>query len=286
MQTTPLNAFDALAKHPKLSDLVAVTRTVVSFAADARRSSVADIARTKVRSVELGLSHEDAATPFGNAIDVLGRGPEDDAERSLACALWAHVIAEDFGKAQDHDKLATDSLWLATHTPFDALGLVDRALGEDAVDLWDAICTRVRKIAERKQVTLGRAEAIIGCAALALSTWSGAQEQCDQLAEGLNDAAMVRVLRRSHVDTREEPIAAAEPTRIEPTAPIPGELEPAPRSVFVTMVLAVGVVVSPAGRNADFRKRRTNPRQDGALGACLVGEESRNRARWARSRHA
>ena len=115
-----LRAFDALGTHAKLADLVTLTRTRALAAAEARKPAWTDAEKVKAQAEELKLTSEEAATPFGNALAVLERGPEDDAERALACALWAHAIAEGRPKGrEEEDKLATDVLWLATHTPFE-----------------------------------------------------------------------------------------------------------------------------------------------------------------------
>ena len=93
MRHDDLRAFDALAKHPRLADLVALTRELAAAAALGHRTEWKDAAKLKGRAVDLALTSEDAATGFGNALAVLERGPEDDAERSLASALLAHTIA-------------------------------------------------------------------------------------------------------------------------------------------------------------------------------------------------
>src|SRR5580700_6264695 len=167
MPDPELRAFDALAAHGRLADLVTITRAIATSAAEGRMSPWTNAAKVRTLAEEAKLTQEDATTPFGNALAVLERGPEDDAERALARALWAHAIAEAPPKGrEEEDRVATDVLWLATHTPFDAMPLLDRALGEAAGELWDAIADRVRKVDESKIPTLGRAEALIGCVAL------------------------------------------------------------------------------------------------------------------------
>src|SRR4051794_30462930 len=117
-----LRAFEALVGHARLSDLAAMTRTVANAAAAARKAGWAAPDKVKAQAEELKVTTEDAATPFGNALTVLERGPEDDAERALTAALWAHALAEAPPKGRDdEDRAASDILWLATHTPFDAL---------------------------------------------------------------------------------------------------------------------------------------------------------------------
>ena len=80
-------AFEALSKHPRLADLAAVA--VVAIAGGA----VGDKAR------ELGLTPEDTATDFGNALEVLERAPKSDDERALASALCAYAVVGEPGLA-------------------------------------------------------------------------------------------------------------------------------------------------------------------------------------------
>ena len=68
MPESELRAFDALAAHGRLSDLVAIVRAIATTAAEGRTSPWTNA--TKVRSLaeEAKLTQEDAATPFGNAL--------------------------------------------------------------------------------------------------------------------------------------------------------------------------------------------------------------------------
>lgn len=224
MSEVDLRAFDALATHGRLSDLVALTRAIATSAAEGRTSAWIDGPKVRALAEEAKLSQDDAKTPFGNALALLERGPEDDAERALARALWAHAIAESPGKGrEEEDRVATDVLWLATHTPFDATSLLDRALGDAAGDLWDAIADRVRKVDQSKLATLGRAEAVLGCVALAESISPVARKQATSLATELKDGMLTRILAGKSV--REETLR--------------GELGPTPRGAVATIALAL-----------------------------------------------
>src|SRR5258706_12060222 len=70
-----LRAFDALASHAKLAELVAITRTLANAAAEAHKSAWTDADKVKAQAEELKLTSEDAVTTFGNALTVLERGP-------------------------------------------------------------------------------------------------------------------------------------------------------------------------------------------------------------------
>jgi hypothetical protein len=224
---TPLAAYEMLAQSERLSDLVAVTREIVGEAARARRGGHAFGIKVTAAADELKLERADADTPFGNALDVLGRGAEDAAERVLAAALWAHAVAESpRSTADDEDVLAGDILWLATHTSFDATSLVDRALGDDADGLWDALAERVRRIDQGKCRGLGRGEAIVGAAALAASK----SARGATLATEVKDPILVRVLEGAPASTPGE-------VRLE------GELVPAPRGPVATALLALSGIL-------------------------------------------
>lgn len=223
----PLAAYELLARSARLADLVALTSRVVS---DAARNRVADWAFTSKVSAaadEAKLGREDAETRFGNVLEVLSVGASGESERALAAALWAHAVAESpRARAEDEDRLAGDVLWLATHTAFDATPLLDRALGEDAADLWTAIADRVRRIERGKGGALGRGEAVVACAALAASGSDRAKALCATLSRDVKDPVLLRVLATGEHATPEE-------VRVE------GELLPPPRGPVATTLLAL-----------------------------------------------
>jgi hypothetical protein len=218
-------AFDALSQHPRLGDLAALARSVMTTAAETRRAErsperVAELAK------ELGVTREAAATPFGNALDVLERGPEDDAERALACALAAQVVAtQPPTEREQEDRLAGDLLWLATHTPFDATGLLDRALGDGAAPLWNAVADRIRRADQGPVPGLGRGEALVAAVAMGASRSKGAVKEAASLAAEVRDRKIARVLSAPGAQPAVEPLS--------------GEMTPAPRGPLATALLAM-----------------------------------------------
>lgn len=222
----PLAAYELLARSARLGDLVALTNRIVTDAALARTSSWAFTSKVTAAAEEAKLARDDADTRFGNVLDVLSTGGEGAAERALASALWAHAVAESpRSRTEDEDRLAGDILWLATHTAFDATPLLDRALGDEAADLWTAIADRVRRIERSKRGALGRGEAVVGCAALAASGADKAKALCTELAAELEDPVLLRVLATGES-------AAPQEVRLE------GELVAAPRGPVATTLLA------------------------------------------------
>jgi hypothetical protein len=219
-----LGAYESLAKSARLPDLVAITQKVIGEAGVARRSAWSSSGALTSALEETKLAREDADTPFGNAIKVLESGPEGEAERALASALWAHAIAET--KRGDDDRLAGDVLWLAAHTPFDATSLLDRALGEDASVMWIAIADRVRRADAGLGAVTSRGECLVGAAALCASSSRAAAKARADLATKVKDPMLVRVL-----STADE--ASVSDVRLEGEAIMP------PRGPVATTLLAV-----------------------------------------------
>ncbi|MBK6459773.1 MAG: hypothetical protein IPF92_02010 [Myxococcales bacterium] len=227
-------AFDALATLPKLSEISQVARAVLFEAAERRRVHYADAARVDALREEHGLSHEDCATPFGNALGVLGAGPEDASERTLVAALAAHALAEAPPKNGEADAAAIgDLLWLAAHASVDALPLLDRAMGDSAAELWRAVADAVRRIDAGKTPSFGRAEALVGAAALADAsrTSAAARAAAKQLGGQVSDPLLARVL--GGVTAVPAPEGADDGQRLE------GELEATPRGPVATTALAL-----------------------------------------------
>jgi|CZKU01.1.fsa_nt_gi hypothetical protein len=139
-----VRAYDALSRHPRIVDLAAITHALSKSAAEARRPEAFGEGLAQL-SAERSLSRDDAATDLGNALDVLGRGPATADERILARALAAHALAANPPPDSPSASVAASQwIWLAAHTPFDALTLLGPALGERAPDMVDALTAIVR----------------------------------------------------------------------------------------------------------------------------------------------
>ncbi|HEX3769703.1 MAG TPA: hypothetical protein VHV30_02505 [Polyangiaceae bacterium] len=138
-----VRAFDALSRHPRIGEIAAIARDVLVAGADAHR--IEAFGDGGHLAIERGLPREEAATELGNALDVLGRGPATPDERHLARALAAHAMA--VRPPADAETARTEAqrwLWLAAHTPFDALALLDAALGGQAALMNAAVNDAVR----------------------------------------------------------------------------------------------------------------------------------------------
>jgi hypothetical protein len=257
-------AYDALSQHPRLADLTAIARASMAAAVEARRSE-RDPERVARIAGELKLVRDDAGTPFGNALDVLERGPEDDAERALACALAAHTLsAVPPADRAAEEKAADDLLWLATHTAYDATGLLDRALGERAATLWDALAERVRRVDAGKGAGLGRGEALVAAVAIASSKAKGAARQAGLLALEVRDRKLARVL------------GAGGKAEV-PVEPVLGQVAPVPRGPGVTAALAITGILFVLGGARLLGRLALAYRKPAEL---TVGEDGGVRVKW------
>ncbi len=226
MGADELRAYEALAALPRLAELCSLARSVVGAAADARKHEWRDPARVRALLDEHKIEKQDLTTPFGDPLAVVDRGPEDDAERSLARALWAHVVAERAPKTpEEEDRAAAELLWLAVHTPFDATTLLDRALGEEAAGLWSAMASRLRRIDRGEAGASDRGEALVAAGALACSTSSAAAKAIGSVRADVRDPVVARLLG--------PPTDASWSERLE------GELVSPPRGPVATTLLAI-----------------------------------------------
>jgi hypothetical protein len=221
-----LEAYDALAKHARLADLVVIARSLATSAVEKRSSDWRAASHVKALAEERKLDAKDGSTDVGDALSILEVGPTSRGERAVLAALWAHAIAESPPRStEDEDRLAKEILWLAAHTPFDATPLLDRALGEDAGELWTAIAERIKRADGGEKEELGRGEVLVGAAALGASSSPSAAKQAATLATGSKDIALLRLLRPDVV-------------RREPTE-LAGEVHAAPRGPAATTLLAL-----------------------------------------------
>jgi len=227
-----MRAFDALAKHERLADLVALVRAVAMPAAETQAVDWRAPDKLKSLAAERKLEAGEGASDVADVLRVLEVGPKSPEDHALARALWAHAVAEAHPKStEDEDHLASTSLWLAAHTPFDATMLFDRALGDEAADLWAAVAHRVRQIDRGATPDVCRVEALVGAAALARSESPAARKHATLLAADVKDPGMARLLRPD----------APEPQAEE--SELVGEVLYAPRGLLATALLALSGIL-------------------------------------------
>jgi hypothetical protein len=224
--TSDERAFDALSENKRLGDIATIAWAVMDRAIDGQ-TAVGRAEQTAEHAASLRLTREDTLTPFGNALEVLQRGPEDAAEHALARALAAHALAaRPPSRSEDCERTAGDVLWLAARTPFDATGLLDRALGDDlSGPLWAAVADRVRRADQGRLPASGCAEGLVAAVAIASSDSASAVEHAAALASQVRDPKLLHVLRGAR--GRGAGSSAV------------GEMAPRPRGSLVTALLGI-----------------------------------------------
>lgn len=225
------DALDALKTNAASASIAKLADRVLFAAAEAR-SWTSGKARAGTTATDAGISADKVETPFGDALAVLDRGPEDDAERALARALAALAVSEAATAGRPLERLAGDVLWLAVHTAFDATGLLDAALSEEAAaGSWTELGEIIRKVEDGSAVTVGRAESLVAAAALAGSSSAAARRIRSRLAGSAKDAVLARLLTPGPGSGG----AGASDGRAERFS---GEVVAPPRSAWLTVVLA------------------------------------------------
>jgi hypothetical protein len=217
-------AYESLRSLPRAEDIGKATLAAIdgllgglSFEETSRRALV--------RAEDAGLAPADANTPLGNAIEMLRRKPEIAGERSLARAMAAHALGgRPWSGADGGARAATEWLWLATHTPFNALGLVDHVFDPaHAAELWTAIAERVRAADASAGGGEAPSEALVAAAALLASP-----------SEAAGD-----LVRRLTDDVREPTVAFVLATAASTAVTAEGEIVPRPRGTMATVLLGL-----------------------------------------------
>jgi hypothetical protein len=194
--TSPQAVLDEIAALARGDDLARLVHTVAFAAADERRGTLTDgLAEVFERA---GLKPEDAETRFGNVLRALERSETEaagSASRALLSGLLARGVALSPPVGADAEaRVAEALLWLASHTPADALSGIDAALGEKAGGLWVAVAALVRKIDAGSAPLLGRPGALVGAAALCESASDAALAEACLLVDEIHDPVVKSLL--------------------------------------------------------------------------------------------
>jgi hypothetical protein len=176
---------------------------------------------------DASLTPELAETPFGNVLVILRQGAQSDAERLLLGTLLTLGIEPQLPSAPETElALAAKLVWLATHTPVDALVALDAGLGEKAGVLWQAI-GRIVEDPVRVGHGMTRGEAVVALLALRASSSEAASEALRNAAGHATDPLVLALLR----------------SKSGGVVSLTGELLPAPRGPVVTALLAVTMLL-------------------------------------------
>ena len=141
------------------------------------------------------------------------------------CGLVARGVALSPPDGEGAEARVGEALvWLAAHTPVDALVAIDAAHPRAAAGLWAAVAGVVRRVDAGQAPLIGRAGALVAAAALRHVGSATARAEASALASEIRDPVVRSILRGSApIDSGE--VAAA------------GELVPAPRGPVAIVLL-------------------------------------------------
>jgi hypothetical protein len=226
---TPVEIVDALARHPQGEALAAYVRAAALEAAAARRLDFASRFHTPSQhpppKLPDGLSKSDADTAYGNVVEVLERGARAPLEAELIGALLALSARREPDSEAEEQAFAMHLVWLAAHTPVNALPALDGAIPERET-VYDALALAASD-PERAASDFGRAEALVAAAALGVSTAQAAPAARAQALATSEDLSVRALLLAGAADL----------------APLSGELVVAPFAPVTTAVLAFSLLL-------------------------------------------
>jgi hypothetical protein len=223
----PADVARELAEHPHLSALTGLVRKAALGAAAARRADFASRHATLGASIPPlpeGFERGHASTPFGNVLEVLERGVTSPVEGALLGTLLAMSAAHEPEGDTEEEAFASHVTWLAAHTPCDALHAVEAGVLER-----DALFHTFARIAVEPEAVasdFGRTEALVAAAALAVSGAAAAARQRQWALERVRDPAVRALLGSGGAEE-----------------PLEGELAPPPLSPFLTLILAMTLIL-------------------------------------------
>ena len=172
---------------------------------------------------EAPLSREQAATPYGNVLEVLERGATGPEDGTVLGAFVALGLRDEKPDEARRKSLAAELVWLAAYTPCNALPALDAALGDAAAPWWQSVVDLLRGSTSAPDAP-PPAERLVVATALRASPSPRAGELADELAQSAADPLVRLALERG---------SAADATK-----PLHGELTWLPRGPVVTALLA------------------------------------------------
>lgn len=172
------------------------------------------------------------STEWGNLWEILQHGARSADQVALVRTLLALGLKQQFPSTPEQEQSATAMLlWLAAHTSCRAFEPLEVVLGDQARSLWHAVAN-VLEDPTRGSADFGRTERLIAAVSLREATATSAREVAREVAARLDDPLLTSVLDGG---------AARGPLQ-----PLVGELSPAPKSPWVTAVLALTFVLAIA----------------------------------------
>ncbi len=233
---TPQAVLAELAGHPRGDELARLVHAVAFSCADERKTTLPD--GVEDAAAQLSLSMKDADTSHGNVITALQSVSSSQARpgtRALLSALLARGVALSPPDGTEAERRVVEALvWVAAHTPIDALVSIDAALGSKGDGLWREAAALVRRI-EDGTAAISRASAIVAAAGLASSVSPVARAEAKTLSVDARDPVLRSLLANARAG---EDVAAS------------GEMVPAPRGPVALVLMAITglLVIIPVAR--------------------------------------
>jgi hypothetical protein len=226
---TPVEIVDALLRHPQGEALAGFVRGAALEAAAARRPDFGSRFQGQtphaVPKLPDGLTRSDADTAYGNVVDVLERGVQEPLEADLLGALLALSARAEPDSEDEERAFVTHLVWLATHTPVNALPGLDGATPEREA-VFRALAVAAAE-PTRAAADFGRAEALVAAAALGVSSAPAAPVGRAEALAKSEDLSVRALLLAGAADL----------------APLHGELVFPPLAPLATAVLAFSLLL-------------------------------------------
>jgi hypothetical protein len=226
---TPTEMVEALERHPRSEALARLVHEAALEAAAARRPDFASRFHKSGPHASIGLpgglTRSDADTAYGNVVDVLEHGVREPLEAELLGALLALSARREPDSEVEERAFVAHLVWLAAHTPVNALSALDGAVPERTT-VYQTLGV-VAADPARAAADFGRAEALVAAAALGVSSAAAAPAARAEALATSQDLSIRALLLAGAADL----------------APLSGELVLAPLAPAATAVLAFSLLL-------------------------------------------
>lgn len=220
---------DELRSHASLAAMAAAVRHAAETASSSRNTKFPLLGSAELVPPDGEDPAADWNTPQGNVWEILRQGASSADHVALARTLLAFAVKNDFPSSPEQERGTAASLvWLAAHTPCSAFEPLDYLMGDEARPLWSALAPLIED-PSLGGADFGRTEALIAAVCLHDARSDAAREVAHELVPKLEDPALRNVL------------APHDPAT--PAEPLTGEISPAPKSAWLTALLAFTLVL-------------------------------------------
>jgi hypothetical protein len=183
-----------LKAHPKCEELAGFVRQACMRAAELRDVRFPLTPATDPPNPEPDAHDPVWATAGGNVLTVLAEGAKSREQVELVAAWLALGVRQDFPSSPETEfETAARLVWLAAHSPCNALAKVDAVLDDGRAAFWAAIA-RLVEDPLGGGADFGRTESLIALAALRDSDSAPARARVAELSSRLSDPSSVLII--------------------------------------------------------------------------------------------